>query len=94
MDLLSRRYASPVFILEQMISAGKFSEFISSVYDFDNDTKLWEIYLHKIYGKSFDEFKTSLQVQQKESYSEQAIETTLVNSFNLLQNFNPESEVR
>lgn len=90
MDLLSRRYASPVFIIEQMISFGKFSEFISSLYDFDNETKLWDIYLHKIYNKSFEDFKAS--VVQKQS-SDITLETTIVNSFNLLQGFNPESEV-
>lgn len=90
MDLLSRRYASPIFILEQMISYGGFSEFISSLYDFDNDTKLWEIYLHKIYNKSFEEFKVSLM--QNKSSAEK-LETTVINSFEILQRFKPEGEV-
>lgn len=90
MDLLSRRYASPIFMLEQMISYGRFSEFVSSLYKFDNDTKLWEIYLHKIHNKSFEEFKNSIMLSKP---SNEKFETTIINSFNLLQEFNPESEV-
>lgn len=91
MDLLSQRYASPNFMLEQMVSMNMLCKFVQELYNLDNDKKLWEIYLHKVYGKSFAEFKESLSVPTIQS--KQELEATVLESFNLLQSFNPETEV-
>lgn len=64
-DLLYRRYASPHFIVEKMIRRGRFKEFVESLIRKQNEEAdektMWELYLHKVYNKSFDEFRNELK---------------------------------
>lgn len=93
MDLLFRRYASPFLFLNGYIQTGRFSEFIFEFAGAVQETDEWEIYLHKVWDKSYSEFKESIDTDQKNrNMSDHDFETTLQNSMNILGNFNPEIE--
>ena len=94
MDLLSKRYANPYFFLNGMISTGRLCEFVDEIINIHNEElnerKMWEIYLHKVWNKSFSEFKDEIETDnQNRTMTEKDIETTVQESLNILQNFNP-----
>lgn len=90
MDLLFTKYASPFLLLDGFILIGKFEEFIYEFLKLDNDNKLWDFYLHKVYGRSFIDFKNSLETTQSSNEtSKEEIETTVKSSKNILNNFIP-----
>ena len=102
MDLLSKRYANPCFFLEGMIQTVRFSEFVEDFIqtinretEFENQEKEmqlhFECWLHRIFDKSFkaymDEIKTS---EEHKNLTKETLETTIQNSMDILNNFNPE----
>ena len=97
MDLLYQRYASPFSFMDGMIQTGRFCDF---VYEFMNTTNRekneeaeWEYYLHKVFDKSFNEFKEEIRNNsENQEMSKEQIETTVTDSLNILKNFKPENE--
>ena len=95
MDLLFKRYASPFLFINEMIRAGQFCDFVINFIETLNEEKNekaeWEFFLHKVWEKSFAEFKESIQIEQdNRNMSVSDIETTIKQSQNILANFNPE----
>lgn len=72
-----------------MISVDGFSGFVQELHDRTEEEKLWEFFLHKVRDKSFEEFKGALNNQPKDSFefSKTQIETTVNNSFDIMQGF-------
>ena len=98
MDLLFKRYASPFLFLNGMIQTCRFSEFVEEfikTINSENEEKtLWDFYLHRciLIDKSFEDFKNDIKVNQdNRAMSDAQIETTVLNSLNILNNFNPET---
>lgn len=91
MDLLFKRYASPFLLVDQMLMTRQFSEFVTQLFEFDTDERLWNIFLHKVEGQSFNEWKSTLEGQQNAEMSKNEIETTVNNSFDILNGFEPTS---
>lgn len=89
MDLLFKRYASPFILVDQMILARQFSDFVNDAFDFVEDERLWDYYLHKVNGQSYEEFKNSVKGIQ-EVVTPCNIETTINDSYDILQGFVPE----
>ena len=89
MDLLFSRYASPFSFIDVLISSGRFSEGVSEIYSFSNEEREWDFFLHKVFDKSFDDFKSTALVQPQEMTSED-FETTVNKSKSMLQGFVPE----
>lgn len=93
MDLLFSKYASPFLFVDGMIQTGRFSEFVIEFIEIDNEKRqeeqMWQLYLHKVFNKSYNEFKESLD-GTNEKMSESQLETTVQESKNLLDNFIPE----
>lgn len=89
MDLMFKRYSSPFLFLDVLISSGRFSQGVSEIWDYSNDDKMWEFYLHKVYEKSFDEFKNETFAQPQEMTAND-FETTVKKSKSMLQGFIPE----
>jgi hypothetical protein len=52
----------------------------------------WDVWLHKVYDKSFDEFKNSIDTVEYNEFSKEQIETTVKDSHNILIEFNPNVE--
>lgn len=89
MDLLFKRYASPFFLIDQMIIAESLTDFIIKINDSVEEERLWDLWLHKVSnGKSFSQWKESIQ-QQTLVVSKSDIETTVNDSFYMIQEFIP-----
>ena len=88
MDLLFKRYASPVVLLDSLILTNSLNSFIDDFIDLVQEDNEWEFFLHKIYDKSWSEFRSSI----KQSDNQEPIDlgATLVKSKNILNNFTPE----
>lgn len=61
MDLLFRRYASPFILIDNLIATSGLCDFIKKLDEIVTEERNWEFFLHKIYDKSWDEFKESLK---------------------------------
>ena len=88
MDLLFKRYASPFVLLDSLILTNSLNSFIDDFIDFVKEDNEWEFFLHKIYDKSWSEFRSSI----KQSDNQEPIDlgATLIKSKNILNNFTPE----
>lgn len=84
MDCLFERYGNPFLLIDTLIISGRFTDFVLEFLEIQNEKMMWEFYLHKVYDKSFDEFKESMKPVPKEQ-----LETTVQNSRSILNNFNP-----
>ena len=93
MDLLFKRYASPFLLLDGYISTSRFCEFIMSFVKQKQEDDKWELYLHKVWDKSYSEFCEILQTSQDmQEMSNDEIETTIKKSMSILGNFTPNEE--
>ena len=89
MDLLFHRYASPFLLLDQITPAGDLSEFVSTLWEIEEEEKEWQYFLAKVSDKSFSDFKESMKPQQ--GMSKQEIETTISESMSMINSFIPEN---
>lgn len=93
--MLFRRYASPFLLLDEMIRTGELFEFVMYMVGQINEEQEWDFFLHKVFDKSFEEFKSEVKAcveTQTVKMSESEIETTLKESRDILTNFIPEAE--
>jgi hypothetical protein len=95
MDLLSKRYASPCFVLNGIIQTGRLLEFVDEIMtitEAEKEEKVnWEFFLHKVFEGSFNDFlEEQKHNKENQNLSVRAIETTIKHSMNILNNFNPE----
>lgn len=88
MDLLFHRYASPFLLLDQVITMGGLSDFVSTVLSVRDEEMQWQYFLAKVFDKSFSEFKESLEPHQEMTREE--IETTIKDSMEMMESFVPE----
>ena len=62
--MIFQRYADPFRLLNGMISAGRFDEYIFELLKIHNeeqeDKTLWELWLHKVHDKSYNDFRQSI----------------------------------
>ena len=91
MDLLFVRYASPFILLDGLILTNSLKNFVDDFFDFINEDREWEFFLHKVYDKSWSEF--SNEMKQSENQKQVDLGATIVKSKNMLNNFTPEGEV-
>ena len=87
MDLLFTRYASPFVLLNGLIMTNSLNSFVDDFFDFVNEERNWEFFLHKVYDKSWSEF--SNDIEQSENQTPVDLGATLVKSKNMLNNFTP-----
>lgn len=87
MDLLFKRYASPFVLLDPVIASGDLSNFVSELWGIVNEEKEWEYFLHKVFDKSFAEFRESIKPQAPISRKEFAKD--LGNAMSFLSSFDP-----
>ena len=78
-----------------MIQQERLFEFVNELYHIqieeEDDQKLWDIWLHRVYDKSFNEWKENLPTPQTNAQAtESEIGATVLNSKNILNGFNPE----
>lgn len=87
MDLLFVRYASPFVLLDGLILTNSLKNFVDDFFDFINEDREWEFFLHKVYDKSWSEF--SNEMKQSENQKQVDLGATIVKSKNMLSNFTP-----
>lgn len=89
--MLFKRYASPFLLVDQMILTGNFTEFVAKLVELDADEELWQFFLHKVEGQSFNDWKASLGVDQqaKTQMSDDEIKATVQSSFSILNGYEP-----
>lgn len=93
MDTLFKRYACPFSLLDGYIQTGRMCEFIQAFIKQKQEDDRWELYLHKVWDKSYSEFCEALQTSQElQAMSDDDIEATIKQSMNILGNFTPEQE--
>lgn len=93
MDLLFHRYASPFLLLDTYIEQGRLFDFIIEFFNIRNDEMTWDVWLHKIYDQSYEDFKNSIDgIQESREITKEQVETTIKDSQNILINFSPIDE--
>ncbi len=61
MDSLFKRYGSPFLLLDGYIACGQLASFVIDFWRAIDEDALWDIWLHKVEGKSFDQFLDETQ---------------------------------
>lgn len=79
MDMTYHRYANPLPLLDEMIRFGCFSELVETIFREKETQQEWEYYLHKVWDKSFSDFRTQMK-QETKARTEFDLETTLEDS--------------
>ncbi len=98
MDLLFKEYASPFVLLDSVISAGRFCSFLETFEAQREERQMWEFYINKLPpwdDRSFDQFKSDLNhgnTRKIERPSDEQLETTVRNSFTMLNKFKIKQE--
>lgn len=86
MDLLFNRYANPFLLIDNLIATNKLFKFIIDLIDIVNDENIYDLWIHKVFDKSFNDFKNEIINNEVEV---EDIETTVKDSYNILNNFKP-----
>lgn len=82
-------------IMQHMLDAGRFREFIHEVLGLyveeENEKTAWEVWLHRIFDKSYTEFKKSLGMikQTKAAPTKDEAAKIVQQSFDMLNSFKP-----
>lgn len=81
-------------LLNEVIVAGRLSEFIDLVIKKREEERDWEYYLHRIFDKSFNDFVNEMETetQTRQTFD---VETTIQNSIDIANmdfNFIPDKE--
>ena len=95
MDLLSKRYASPFFVLDDMIRLGQLHDFLTELFKEINEEEIeryrWEFYLHKVFDKTYEEYlnivNDSNKGRNEPSMSKAEIMDVCAYSQNILEGF-------
>lgn len=96
MDLLYQRYASPFDFLNRIIRYKRLTEIVEFIvldeYETISEQKTWEFYLHRVFDKTYAEFKEEINSDNTESHQMNADEfkTTFDYSISILRDFNPD----
>lgn len=97
MDLLFQRYANPFILINQMINAHRFDEFVSEILDIKQneiDSKeIWELYLHHTFlDKTLADFKSQCGISDHKIKPVEKVnfETVVKESVSILEGFKPE----
>ena len=95
MDLLSKRYANPCFFMNGMIQSGRFCEFVvefaKTINKEQEEERNWDFFLHKVWEGTYQDFCADVENNKKNlTMTKRTIETTVQNSMNILNKFNPE----
>ena len=81
-------------LITQMIRMRRFEEFVTQLVEMNNDEmedkSLWEVWLHKIFDKTFSEFRSEITGENTAAPTQKEMESTVTESFDLLAGFVPD----
>lgn len=90
MDLMFTRYSDPFSFMDSLIDNGSFSTGINKIYELQNEDVSWELYLHKVFDKSFDQFKKDISRNiQKDRLTSAEFNATIEMSKSILKSIDP-----
>lgn len=94
MDLLFQKYASPFSFVNEAIKTRQFCDFINKFVKKTNEekdeVKMWEFWLHRVSGKSFNDFKEEIKTDSRNAnMTEEEIKTIMKDSLDILKTFKP-----
>lgn len=74
-----------------MLRQGRFLEWMTELFDDLIETKVWDVWIHKISDKTFDEFRKSLEITHEptQKIDVDAIKATIESSKSILSDFSP-----
>lgn len=75
-------------MIDALINIGAFSSWVDEFAEGESDRILWDIWVHRIFDKSFADFKKSLE--PKEEISDEQVADIISDSMKALENFVPE----
>lgn len=87
MDRINRSLSDPFFLLDELIGNGLFFDYVVKFYEIEESEQLWDVWIHKVLDKSFNEFKNSII---KEEINPEKVGTTIKDSLAILSGFIPE----
>ena len=76
-----------------MLETGRFLDFVNKFIDIQNEEKIYELWLHKVYDKSYADFKAQIMESSKPAKPVD-LETTIRESESILNSFIPDGEVK
>lgn len=75
--MLFQRYANPMPLLDQMIKAGRLTEFIGETISIHNEEQeekaMWEFWLHKDFERTFPEFCAEIKCSSNSATTQNAV---------------------
>ncbi len=100
MDLLFKEYASPFVLLDSVISAGRFDDFLDTFESQREERQLWDYYINKLPpwdDRSFDKFRQDIRVKNGIQPkivrpSNEQLEATVKESYEMLKEFDVTGE--
>lgn len=90
MDTLYRRYACPFDFLNSVFRLGRLEESLLNLLKQEDEEKLWQLYLHSIKEKPYDEWKKEVLKPQQQAMTDAEITTQVQKANNLLTSFSME----
>ena len=90
MDLLFRRYASPILLLDTIIETSTLCSFIDDLIKITNEEKDWEFFLHKVFDKTWGEFTKEIYSNNEINNQEINLSDVVKKSRNIISQCNPE----
>ena len=82
-----------MILIDGMVRTGRMMDFVDEIVSIRNDEEeekiLYEVWLHKIFDKSYTEFRESIGMNKTAAPTQEDIATTVRGSKDLLNSFNP-----
>lgn len=80
-------------LIDSYIENNQLGEFIDDLMNRHKEDLLWEVWIHKVFDKDYEEYKNSLDVSnqaQVEYMTKDEVKTTVNKSKEILSNFKPQ----
>ena len=91
--MVFKRYSSPFSLFDELIESNQFNDFIVTLNTKYIEDLEYELWLHKVYDKSFEEFKKDISISrdaQAGYMNEEDVKATVKKSNEILSNFTPQ----
>ena len=91
--MVFKRYSSPFSLFDELIESNQFNDFIVTLNTKYIEDLEYDLWLHKVYDKSFEEFKKDISISrdaQAGYMDEEDVKATVKKSNEILSKFKPQ----
>ena len=91
--MVFKRYSSPFSLFDELIESNQFNDFIVTLNTKYIEDLEYDLWLHKVYDKSFEEFKKDISISrdaQAGYMDEEDVKATVKKANEILSNFKPQ----